>query len=99
MEALPPKRKGFSQRAQGRCRLLVSDAAEPQQSARPCVRKSRKVGGDDAADLGVAARGLAIVEQHNRLSVAGNLNGARRHAIADDASAARTMLQGRAGEP
>ncbi len=48
----------------------------------------RQVGGDDRRDLRIAAGGLAVGQQHDRLAVAGHLDRARRDAVGGDVEAA-----------
>ena len=59
----------------------------------------RQVGGDDGGDLGIAAGGLTVGQQHDGQAVAGHLDGARRDAVGDDVGALGRMLEGRALEP
>ena len=61
--------------------------------------KARQIGADDAGDLGVAANGLAIGQQHDGLAVGRHLDGAGRHPVGHDIGAALEVLKLRAGQP
>ena len=60
-------------------------------------RERRQVGRNDGRDLGIAAGGLPVREQHDRLAVARHLDRARRDAVGGDVEAA-AVLDGAAGE-
>ena len=59
-----------------------------------------KVGGNDGGDFRVAADGLAIGQQDDRLTIAGHLNTSRRDAVRDDVFGFRCdVFEQRAFEP
>ena len=83
--------------AAGGERLLQTDFGEAQGLAGQGVAQARQVGADHGGDFRIAADGLAIGEQDDGPTVAGYLDGARRHGIGNDVGAA-CVLEARAVE-
>ena len=62
-------------------RLLVIDGGERDAIASRKMRRAKNIRRNDAADLGVASRSLAIGAQNDGLAVAGNLDRAGSRAV------------------
>ena len=86
MRAHPVVQRRGQRAARGQ-RLVARHGTKAQHAARPRMRQARQVGADHRGDLGVAADGLRVHAQHDRLAVAGHLHRARRHAFGHDVGA------------
>ena len=62
-------------------RFCDGNFGKPHLVARPQLSDAMHVGSDDVGDLGIAAGGLLIDEQNNRLPILRHLNGAERNAV------------------
>ena len=77
--------------------FLDGDCGEAHRAAGQQAAEPRQVDRGDRGDLGIAADGLAVGQQHDRQARARHLDRARTDAVGDDVGALR-MLDGRALE-
>ena len=79
--------------------LLDGDGGEAHRLARQQAAEPRQVDRGHGGDLGIAAHGLAVAQQHDRQAGARHLDGAGPDAVGDDVGRpCRRVLDGRALE-